>query len=229
MTPDQPKCTARRKNGQGHCTSFAMANGKCRVHGGASLSGLASPVLSSGRYSKYLPTRLISRYQQAISDPDLLALRDDIGLLDTRIGQVVGALDTGESKESWVALLSIWSTFEEQFQSLLDTGEPPEEMEGTVSKVSTLIRSGLSEAYTWGEIRGLLKERAELVANERRRMVELQQYVTAEKAMLFVSAVMDSVRRHVSDRDALAAISGDLARLSNVRDGGTASGSVATA
>lgn len=219
MTPDQPKCNARRKNGQGHCASFAMSNGKCRVHGGASLSGLASPALVSGRYSKHLPTRLIGRYQQAVSDPDLLALRDDIGLLDTRIGQVVSALDTGESKEAWGSLLSIWSTFEEQFQSLLDNGEPPEEMEATVSKVSTLIRSGLSEAYVWGEIRGLLKERADLVANERKRMVELQQYVTAEKAMLFVTAVMDSVRRNVSDRDALAAISADIGRMADVRAG----------
>lgn len=196
-----------------------MSNGRCHKHGGASLSGLASPVLVTGRYSKHLPTRLISRYQQAVSDPDLLALRDDIGLLDTRIGQVVSALDTGESKEAWVSLLSIWSTFEEQFQSLLDTGEPPEEMEGTVSKVSTLIRSGLSESYVWSEIRGLLKERADLVANERKRMVELQQYVTAEKAMLFVTAVMDSVRRNVSDRDALAAISADISRMADVRAG----------
>lgn len=220
MTPDQPKCGARRKNGQGNCTSFAMANGKCRVHGGASLAGIASPQYISGRYSKFLPTRLIGRYQQAMTDPDLLALRDDISLLDTRIGQVVAALDTGESKETWVAMLAAVSKLEEQWQQFLDSGEPPEQMERTVESIGTLVRSGLSESYVWNEIRGLLKERAELVANERKRLVEMQQYVTAEKAMLFVGAVMDSVRRNVSDRDALAAISGDLARLSNVRVGG---------
>lgn len=224
MTPDQPRCTARRKHGQGDCTSFAMANGKCRVHGGASLGGIASPTLVTGRYSKFLPSRLIGRYEAARNDPELLALRDDIGLLDTRIGQVIEALDTGESHEAWVALMSTWSSFEESFQSLLDTGEVPEDMESKVSGIGVLIRSGLSEGYVWSEIRGLLKERAELVANERKRMVELQQYVTAEKALLFVSAVMDSVRRNVSDRDALAAISADIGRMADVRAGGQPAG-----
>lgn len=225
MTPEQRRCTARRKNGQGHCTSFAMANGKCRVHGGASLSGLASPVLVSGRYSKHLPTRLIGRYEAALSDPELLALRDDVSLLDTRIGQVVAALDTGESRECWVALMATVSTLEDQWQKLLDDGEPPEEMERTIESIGRLVRAGLSEGYVWSEIRGLLKERAALVASEQKRLVDMQQYVTAEKALLFVSAVMDSVRRHVHDRDALIAISADLGRLADVRDGSDAAAS----
>lgn len=195
-----------------------MPNGRCHKHGGATPTGLALPQTVSGRYSKYLPTRLLSRYEAARTDPELLALRDEIGLLDTRIGQMVGALDTGESQESWAAVLSLWSTFEDQFQALLDTGETPEDMEPTVSKIASLIRSGMAEGYVWQEIRGLLKERTALVASERQRMVEMQQYVKAEKAVLFATAVMDSVRRHVHDRTVLAAISADLSRLADVPD-----------
>ena len=211
-------CGALKRKTKETCRGKPMPNGRCRIHGGKSLSGLASPTLVTGRHSRYLPTRLISRYEQAVSDPEILNLRDDIALLDTRIGSVVEALDTGESKETWTLLSSTWRSFEDQWKQFLDTGEAPEDMEQTVDYITKLMRDGLSQGYVWNEIRGLIKERADLVANERKRLVELQQYVTSEKALLFVHAVMASVKQHVSDRTALAAISSDLARLSDVRD-----------
>lgn len=196
-----------------------MPNGRCRMHGGKSLTGIAQPNFRSGRYSKHLPSRLVGRYEEATSDPELLGLRDDIALLDTRITGVVEALDTGESQESWTVLSATWRTFEDQWKTLIDTGEPPEEMEATVEYITKVMRDGLSQGYVWGEIRGLLKERKELVAGEQKRLVEMQQFISAERAMTFVGAVMASVKRHVSDRAALAGIAADLGALS-LRDGG---------
>jgi hypothetical protein len=212
-------CGAKAKATQQPCRAPAMSNGRCHKHGGAALTGIASATFKTGRYSKYIPARLVERYEEAISDTELLALRDDIGLLDTRIGQVVAALDTGESKETWVALMASVSALEEQWQHCLDDGEPPEEMERTVEAIGRYVRQGLSEGYVWAEIRGLLKERSALVASEQKRLVDMQQYVTSEQAMTFVGAVMASVRRHVSDTRALAGISADLNRLA-LRDGG---------
>lgn len=206
------------------CPTRPMVNGRCRMHGGKSLGGLASPTLITGRYSKHLPTRLLSGYQEAIADPDLLALRDDIGLLDTRVAQVVSALDTGESRESWSLLSSLWTELETGWKDM-----PPDDMERTIERVGKIMRDGLSAGYVWSEIRGLLKERADLVANERKRLVELQQYVTSERALLFVQAVMASVKQHVGDRTALAAIAADLARLSDVRDGRELAGAAGAA
>ena len=191
-----------------------MSNGLCYMHGGPTPKGIAAPQFKTGRYSKYLPSRLAGRYEEAISDPELLALRDDIGLLDTRISGVVAALDTGESQESWSAMMALVSQLETEWQTLLDDGEPPETMERTVEAIGKTARQGLSQGYVWAEIRGLLKERAALVSGEQKRLVEMQQYVTATEAMGFVGAVMASVRRHVSDRRALSAISSDLTGLS---------------
>lgn len=211
-------CSARKKRTGDPCGSFALANGKCRVHGGMSLSGIASPAFRTGRYSKHLPSRLAGRYEEAASDPELLGLRDDIALLDTRISGVVEALDTGESQESWTVLSATWRAFEDQWRMLLDTGEPPEEMESTVEYITKLMRDGLSQGYVWNEIRGLLKERKDLVNSEQKRLVEMQQFISAERAMTFVGAVMASVKRHVSDRAVLASIAADLGALS-LRDG----------
>lgn len=199
-----------------------MPNGRCYMHGGATPTGIASSHFRTGRYSKYLPARLSGRYEQAISDPDLMALRDEIGLLDTRIAQVVSALGTGESADAWSSLFALWQQLDRDMSALLDDGETPETMERTVIALGETIRNGLSQGYVWSEIRGLLKERAALVGGEQKRLSDMQQYITAEKAMLFVGAVMDSVRRHVHEPAAVAAISSDLTHLSNVRDGGNA-------
>jgi hypothetical protein len=208
------KCNGTSKRSGGPCDRDAMPNGVCYTHGGKSPGGIASATFKTGRYSKYLPDRLAGRYEQAAADPDLLALRDDIALLDTRIAQTVSALDTGESREAWSSLFALWQQLDQDMSRLLDDGETPETMERTVSSLGETIKRGLSEGYVWSEIRGLLKERAALVAGEQKRLVDMQQYVTATQAMGFVAAVMASVRKHVSDRSALAAISSDLTGLS---------------
>lgn len=216
-------CGAKKRGKDETCRALAMANGRCRIHGGLQPNGIARPQFKTGRYSKYLPARLAGRYEEAAADPDLLALRDDIALLDTRIAQTVSALDTGESQEAWSALFAAVSALEKQWQSLLDDGEPPEDMERTVEQLGKLVRDGLSAGYVWSEIRGLLKERAALVAGEQKRLVDMQQYVTATQAMGFVAAVMASVRKHVHDRAALAGISADLTGLA-LRPGGQPAG-----
>ena len=59
-----------------------MPNGRCRLHGGKSPAGLASPHYKDGRYSKALPARLAARYATAEADPRLLELRDEVALTD---------------------------------------------------------------------------------------------------------------------------------------------------
>jgi hypothetical protein len=55
----QPHCGARRKNGGGPCRMLALANGRCRFHGGATPAGRAwhrvqypDPILQPEKYAK---------------------------------------------------------------------------------------------------------------------------------------------------------------------------------
>src|SRR5438067_9697369 len=81
---DVDKCGARRRDG-GDCCQPAMKNGRCRMHGGKTPRGLASPKTRSGRYSKDLPTRILARYQEAMQDPELLSVKHDVALLHSLI------------------------------------------------------------------------------------------------------------------------------------------------
>lgn len=136
-----------------------MPNGRCRLHGGRTPAGVASPHFKTGRYSKVLPARLLERYQTALADPDLLAMHDEIALLDAQLQEIVA-------------------------------GDPD-----------------------WETVVLLVEQRRRLVESERKRLIDLQQVVTAGEAVALATQLIDVVRRHVTDRETLAAIGREFGAL----------------
>lgn len=205
MSGNARQCTATSKRTGERCKANAM-KGKdvCRHHGGKSKVGAGVSTYRDGRYSRYLPERLAAKYEEASNDTELLSLREDVALLDARLAELVGRLDTGETVQSWLLLSGLWSAYRE--------GDV-EESAGAERRIGELIEHGLSEGSMWGEINALLDSRRKLVEGERKRLVDMQQMVTAERAMAFVVAVVAAVKNHVRDPEALAAVSADIARL----------------
>jgi hypothetical protein len=192
-----------------------MANGRCRMHGGNAARGLAAGNFRTGRRSKYLPQRLLPQYEQALRDPDLLALREDIALVDARLADVLQRVDTGESGQIWRDLRQAFDEFVDARRS----GDLPS-MRVALERIEQLITRGSSDAAAWRDVAELLEQRRRLVESERRRLVESQQMLTVERAMVLLAAVVDIIRRHVTDRTALAAISAELGGLVALQAGG---------
>lgn len=197
------RCGAKTRQG-GECASWAMPNGRCRMHGGLSLGGVASPTFKTGRWSKYIPGRMLERYQEAQADDALLELREDIALLDSRLADVLSRVDTGESGSLWRQARAAW----EASQSADVASAVAAKLE-----LEDLFTRGVADYAAWGEVQRLLQERRKVVESERKRQIELQQMITVERALLLVTAVVDSVRTHVNDPAVLGAISQDLLRL----------------
>ena len=72
---------------------------RCKLHGGASPRGVASASWRHGRYSQAVPQRLRERFDASITDPDLLSHRRDLALLDLRLDELLGRIDSGKSVE----------------------------------------------------------------------------------------------------------------------------------
>ncbi len=172
--------------------------------------GPASPAWRTGRYSKHLPGRLAETYQQALSDSELLVLRDDIALLDSRIVELLKRVDTGGSEQGWSAARAACES--------LAAGVAAQDMsavEEAAQRLDQITQAGLDDGAIWHEIGLTLDRRERLVRSERRRLIELQQMITAEQATALMAAVVAIVREHVTDRDALRAISESMAQLAN--------------
>jgi hypothetical protein len=198
-------CGAKTKSG-GTCKQPALPNGRCHYHGGRTPSGIASPHYKDGRYSKAIPARLAARYEEAADDPTLLQLGHDVALVDARLADLLNRVDNGESGQLWKKVDEAFT----QYRRLKgDTRKGPE----AFTILSDTIEAGVSDYAAWSEISSLLEQRRKLVESERKRLVEMQQMLTIQQAMTLIGSLTGIIRRHVTDRNALAAIQAELIQL----------------
>lgn len=202
-------CGAKTRAG-GTCKQPALANGRCRYHGGKTPGGIASPHFKTGRYSKFLPARLADRYHESLTDPDLLELRSEISVLDARMSELIGRIDTGESGAAWMTAKIALQHYQE---ARLD-GEKGKEIEA-MQELESVLERGLADTAIWSEIAMMTEQRRKLVESERKRLVDMQQVITSDRAMLLIGAVVDIIRRNVTDRRMLSGINHELTLLLN--------------
>jgi hypothetical protein len=199
-----------------------MANGRCRMHGGASLAGPASPNWKTGRHSKYLAPGLADRYRLAASDPNLISLRDEVALVDVRIFDLLEALGQTGNPRLW---REARATFD-AFKAAVGKGnEAVREARTTLEALDEVLAAGLAGAATWEELADRLDLRRRLVEAETKRMKDLHQMISAETALRLILLFIDEVKRNVDDPKLLTALSDQFRRVA----GGGSSTPVAAA
>lgn len=206
-------CGATNRKGD-PCQRKPMANGRCYMHGGKSPAGIAASRFQTGKYSKFIPARLTARYGEALADTALLELREEVALLDARLSDVLGRVDTGESGALWTEAKRALLTYKQVRRDELKAAVALMDLEDAIT-------AGVADYAAWGEIATIIEQRRRLVESERKRLVEMQQMITTEQAMALLAMVVDTVRRHVPDRAALAAISAELVQITARTSGGT--------
>jgi hypothetical protein len=200
-------CGAKNKQNGGACQNAPVTGRtRCRMHGGKSLVGSACPHYRSGRYSAYVPERLRERYQQAETDQELLSLRSEVALVDARLADLLSRVDTGESGAMWAELRRAYRAFTKARQAGGDQTT-------ALATVETVIERAVQDHQAWAEIGELIEQRRKLAESEHRRLVTLQQMITAEQALSMMRTIVDILTRHVSDKQALSAIIVELQRM----------------
>lgn len=182
-----------------------MANGRCRLHGGLTPFGPASPHWKTGRSSKVLPLRLRADYHAALADPDLLALRDDLALVTARLNDLLTRVDTGESGAGWKRA----SAYYEQLSEALRTRDQAKATTA-MTALGEALAEGKSDYEAWAEIRALQDQRARLVTAELARLTKLQQFVEAQQVFALLNQVVELIKRHVNDPSAVASIAAGI-------------------
>src|SRR5262249_6908633 len=88
-------CGAKTRSGT-PCRRRPLAGrNRCRLHGGSTPAGIASPHFRHGkrsRYFRHLPKEIGEHYQAALHDEQLVSLREQLALLEARMLEVAGKL-----------------------------------------------------------------------------------------------------------------------------------------
>jgi hypothetical protein len=191
--PNARACGARTRAGT-PCQLPALPNGRCKLHGGKSLGGPASPTFKTGYFSRCLPRQLLKQFDQALADPELTSLQDELALLKARQAEILGRLKDNPIPE--------WSDAERLFSELLSAEDDQRRLQ-VMEQLGVVLAQGSSASVlyesTWTELRELIQERSKVSAKETRRHFDLNAVLTAEQAMMMVRAIINAIRDTVTD------------------------------
>lgn len=205
---ERPICGAKKRDGE-VCEVSPMENGRCRMHGGATPKGAASPSFKHGKYSAYLDGLSLARYyEESLSDGELGDLREEIALLEGRKKDLLVRLRAGDGEQAWLAAGKLMS----EFRAANQRKDLKRQLE-LLSELSNLLARGAEDYAIWGEVYQVIDRQARLQELAQRRQEKLGLMIPAEKAYAIFTAFLDVVRRNVSDQSALSAITAEFRRL----------------
>lgn len=201
-------CGAKKRDGT-PCQKPPM-NGatRCRLHGGATPKGMASPHFIHGERSDHLNPSLLNIYKQMVNNPDLLSVRADVALIDAMIAAKLPLLESGESAQHWEQV----AKFIRQARIAYKT-ENYGTLEDALNELEAISDKRRLFYATEQEVGSQLELRRKLVDTENKILYNKERALNAEQVMLLVSALLDSVKRNVDDRNTLTNIQADFIRL----------------
>lgn len=191
-----------------------MRNGRCRLHGGKTPSGLASPLTKTGRYSRDMPTRLLARYEQAQHDPELLSVKHDVALLQSVVEDRLAAWAAAQAGPDWGAVLDRVETITGNWRTWDFT-----RMERELRALAEAVGERQSEATILAEIRDLMDQRAKLAQQEHKRMLDLDQVLTVEEAIVLAQTIAAIVQKYLPDLETRRAINAEFTKAFEARGG----------
>lgn len=191
------------KAGEPHpCKAKPMGNGRCRRHGGKTPGGPASKNWQHGKYSRLFPTlpdRLQDAANRAYNDPDYLATRKEIALLEAREEELLGRLTTGESGASWQEVGDLVV----HLGQCLEDPEKASEAPSILSALREVAQKGLSDIALWREVQEVMESKRRMKDTERKRLEAMQVMMEARAVEAIIRRLLSIVTQHLKDVEVL--------------------------
>lgn len=180
------------------------------MHGGRLPVGGAHPGFKTGAHSKYLPTGLATKYAESLGDAELLELRADVALLQARLFQLL------EANESLPLLQQAQAAFTDLERALLKQDAPRTTQ--ALKELKLLLQRGVADHHRWREIYEVLEGMGRTKEREHKRLVAMQQMISAEQFGTFILVITDAAKRTIKDPQSLSAFADELAKLWNAEE-----------
>jgi len=217
--PRKGRCGAklRKKPGQ-FCLAWPIRGTKrCRLHGGLTPSGFASPHFRHGKYSRHLSGAFAEAFATRLDDPELLSLRDDIAIADTRLLELVGQAQSDSSAANWKRCGELVREYDRIKADTIEATEKYKLQAPIMVELWSLIYAGEIAEQKWEEARKQNLFKSRLIDSERKRMVEAGLMIAIDDARGLVANLCHLIRDHVHDPEILTLLSDGIARITGER------------
>lgn len=213
------QCVHIKKKDGKQCEKHAMRGRRqCRVHGGRGEAiGPINAQWRHGRHSPCLPPKLLALYHQGLEDPELLALKHEIALCDSRVAELTQLLENHQGGTTLTRLHAVTKRLvlcvqKDDMAKASDYG----------TNLLQIIDSGWEEKAIWKEIQELVEIRRRLTETELKRQMALSQLIPVTKAMSLLTTVVDGFKRIIVGkcgpeltRELLTSLGDELSRVLN--------------
>jgi hypothetical protein len=204
-------CGAANRAGE-PCKRAPMKNGRCSKHGGMTPVGVASPHFKHGKYSKYLPQRLKTTFDEAIKQESgtMLDHSAEVALYNSRLVELISALDTETASEQVLKIRRLWQEFN-RLNRAAATSRANQEKLGPrlavlVLELDDAIERAAEDWMIWKDVDAVVNQSVKLGKYEMERLEKAHRMVATEHVLGLFTELMQLVREHVSDESALRAI-----------------------
>jgi hypothetical protein len=220
----KPECGAKLRNKDATCRSTQlMLNGRCRLHGGKTPSGIASPHHKHGRFSRVMPRPLADRFEENKADRDLVSNREQLALVNTLLEQRLKEIYEGCPPQAWKLASKLAREYEEARGAFVSanqeagTAEPPRDPEEIFLQLKSLLAQGIKTSEAFELTEKMLEAHRKAVDTEYKLLKENQNRMDVSEVRVIAARLVDSVKRHVKDPEILRLIQGDLRRVVSPR------------
>lgn len=192
-----------------HCPNPVSSIGDaCRVHGRSGAvanAGVNSSTWKHGKYSKYVPANFLEFFEESLSDPELLNFAKHLAVLDARIKQLFSQMEEGDNSLRWEeAIASI-----AKIKSHAKSGDT-KAMAQAMLEHETILKRGNQVWRTWDNMIKTMDAFGRANEREQKRLERLGMMMTRDEVYALFKWFVDLVKLHVTDKQALKAIHGEL-------------------
>lgn len=200
---EERRCTAKSKRSGVQCQNWAVnGSDKCRMHAG---NGRTKGMMNQnyrggdlvgynefkkkGKYSDSIMGNLRARYEEALEHDELTTLNNELGLMDSRIAQILEKLGTGETSDLWASLRDEWT----RFMMAVRLGDT-ESQNACLPIMNRLIMQGAATSSQWDELFSVMEKRRKMIETENKRVASSRDMISVEQAVLMLNMVIETTR-----------------------------------
>lgn len=160
------------------------------------------------RPNTFKSEELASRYEEALSDPDLVALRRPLALTSARIQQLLGRVEDGITNELWAMAMREFSDLRYAMKN-----DDELEIQKHMAALADIFGRVEHDYKSWQQVFEALELQRKLSESERKRLLEMRQFITAEEAMKMVRGLTAAIYKIVQDPLQLRRIVYEFSRI----------------
>jgi hypothetical protein len=189
VVSEEKRCHGKNREGNRCGKPIVPGRKYCRLHGGMAAVGTANGAYKTGKYSKYFPEQLREKYHEFLRDPDLTTNRQEIAALEVRLSQLIEHVEEDMSQRTWAAWRRLWN----QFILAVRSGDGLKQAE-LVGVMDEFMSSRTQQDRAWNDIERMSETRRKLADSEQKRLVQMQQVLTIEQAMMLMASLISAVK-----------------------------------